>query len=81
MSKPQYFGVYRGAVKSAADPTNHHRLQVAIPSLGVSAAWAVPCVPYSKSPAIPPVGEAVWIMFEQGDTNFPVWIGWSPGTH
>jgi hypothetical protein len=81
MSKPQYFGLYRGAVTSTADPANRHRVQVTVPFIGIVGAWALPCVPYGKSVVAPPVGEVVWIMFEQGDANSPVWLGWSPGPH
>jgi hypothetical protein len=30
---------------------------------------------------VPPIGAAVWIEFEQGDPNYPVWVGCQiPGT-
>jgi len=46
--------------------------------------WAWPCQPYSTGRdgdidygviAIPPIGSAVWIMFEAGDPQKPVWLG------
>ena len=49
--------------------------------------WAMPCVPYGGSvdlgfTFIPEVKAGVWIEFEEGDLEFPLWVGtfWSkPG--
>ena len=80
MSDGTWTGLYRGVVVSTADfATAPHRLTVAVPqvtgSLGVP---ALPCFPYPKSkpefPA-PEVGEGIWVMFENGDLNYPVWLG------
>ena len=30
---------------------------------------------HSSHLTVPNVGQPVWIMFEQGDVNFPVWMG------
>ena len=63
------------------------RLQVSAPSvLGTGQlSWAMPCVPFAGSGvgffAIPPVGANVWVEFEGGDPNFPIWSGcfWGVG--
>jgi uncharacterized protein involved in type VI secretion and phage assembly len=41
--------------------------------------WAVPCTPYAAPQAgfllLPPVDALVWIEFEAGDPNYPIWSG------
>jgi len=41
--------------------------------------WALPCVPYAGKGVglflIPPVNAFVWIEFEQGDLDYPIWSG------
>lgn len=86
----KFFGKYRGIVVDNNDPENLGRLKVTIPSLlgnDVVTGWAMPCVPYGGTAncgfvAIPDVDAGVWIEFEEGDLEFPVWVGtyWSkPG--
>jgi uncharacterized protein involved in type VI secretion and phage assembly len=47
--------------------------------------WANPCTPYAGKDVgfytIPPVGAKVWIEFEGGNPNFPIWSGcfWQDG--
>jgi hypothetical protein len=85
----RFYGKYRGFVKKNEDPENIGRLLVTVPSvLGDQVAvWAFPCVPYGGMPNqgflfIPDVRAGVWIEFEEGDPEFPIWVGtfWSkPG--
>jgi uncharacterized protein involved in type VI secretion and phage assembly len=86
----RYHGKYRGIVVDNADPERLARLKAQVPSvLGdeVVTGWALPCVPYGGQPgqgwlAVPRVGAGVWVEFEEGDLEFPVWVGtfWSrPG--
>ena len=75
------FGLYRGLVIDANDPEQRGRLKVGMPALGPDPYWAMPCVPNANaaaSIAAPPDGSIVWIMFEGGDPNMPVWIGVLP---
>ena len=65
------YGLYLAVVKSQPDP--HMRVQVEIPTLNITE-WAQACVPVN-SKATPPLNSGVWVMFEQGDTHRPVWIG------
>ena len=71
-----YFGLYRGIVINNDDPLCKMRIQVEIPDvLGEgSIVWAMPCVPPGVI-SVPDVGDGVWIAFEAGDLNRPVWMG------
>jgi len=77
----QYYGKYRGKVENNIDPNNKGRIQISVPAvLGDSTlSWALPCVPYAGSGvgffAIPPSGANVWIEFESGDPDRPIWSG------
>ena len=83
----QFFGKYRGQVTNNVDVNQQARLQISVPEvLGDSRiSWAMPCVPYAGSGvglfAIPPIGANVWVEFEQGDPDRPIWSGcfWGDG--
>jgi uncharacterized protein involved in type VI secretion and phage assembly len=82
----RHFGKYRGLVVSNTDPERRGRLEVRVPSaLGDQSVWALPCVPYAGDGvglfAMPKAGAAVWVEFEQGDINYPIWVGcfWTDG--
>lgn len=86
----RYYGKHRGLVVDNADPEQLGRLRLQVPSvLGASVVtgWALPCVPYGGDAGqgflfIPEVGAGVWVEFEEGDLEFPLWSGafWSrPG--
>jgi len=83
----QFWGKYRGTVVDNEDPLALGRLQVAVPAvLGeVMSAWAMPCVPYAGPQVgfymMPPIGAGVWVEFEGGDLDYPVWAGcyWREG--
>ena len=86
----RYYGKYRGFVVDNADPEQLGRLKLTVPSvLGdeVVTGWALPCVPYGGAAGqgslfIPDVDAGVWVEFEEGDLEFPIWTGtfWSkPG--
>ena len=86
----RFYGKYRGFVVDNADPEQLGRLKVKVPSVlgnDVVTGWAVPCVPYGGdanlgSLFIPEADAGVWVEFEEGDLEFPIWVGtfWSkPG--
>jgi hypothetical protein len=76
-----FFGKYRGKVVNNLDPMQLGRVQVSVPAvLGDGRlSWAMPCTPYAGSGvgffAIPPVDANVWVEFEGGDLDFPIWSG------
>ena len=76
-----FYGKYRGIVAENADPLMIGRIRATVPDVmgdGVSG-WAMPCAPFGGDQAgmfvIPPVGAGVWIEFEHGDPDYPVWVG------
>lgn len=78
--RSHYYGKYRGTVASNEDPKKRGRLSVLVPAvLGSVAVWALPCVPYAGPNLgfyfMPEVGTNVWVEFEAGDLNYPVWTG------
>jgi uncharacterized protein involved in type VI secretion and phage assembly len=86
----RFYGKYRGFVVNTEDPKRLGRVRLQVPSvLGreVATGWAMPCVPYGGQKnqgflSIPEVGAGVWVEFEEGDLEFPIWVGtfWSePG--
>ena len=74
-----YFGKYRGTVVSNIDPMLMGRLLVGVPDLGLAGAWAMPCFPVAGDQAgawmIPEPSTGVWVEFEQGDVDRPIWSG------
>ncbi len=84
MSVPEekrYYGKYRATVIDNVDPMQLGRLQVLSPDVHgmVPTSWAMPCVPIAGTQSgiycVPPIGSSVWIEFEQGDLDFPIWVG------
>lgn len=74
-------GKFRGVVVNNVDPLAMGRLQVQVPSVSAIplASWALPCVPVAGpnygSFAVPLPGSGVWVEFEQGDPDYPIWVG------
>jgi uncharacterized protein involved in type VI secretion and phage assembly len=86
----RFYGKYRGFVVDNQDPAKLGRLKLKVPSVlgsDVVTGWAMPCAPYGGDANqgflfIPEVGAGVWVEFEEGDLEFPIWVGtfWSaPG--
>ena len=77
----QYWGKYRGTVLNNVDPLQIGRIQVLVPDVsGVApTSWAMPCMPYGGINAgmfaVPLPGTGVWVEFEQGDPDYPIWVG------
>lgn len=80
------FGKYRGKVIDPVDPLQLGRITALVPAISeMPLNWAMPATPYAGAGvgffAIPPVGANVWIEFEGGDANYPIWSGcfWGEG--
>lgn len=79
--KQRYFGKYRGTVINNVDPMNQGRIQALVPDVStvLPTSWAMPCVPMAGLQtgvlAVPPIGAGVWMEFEQGDPDYPIWVG------
>ena len=81
MSVGPFYGKYRGTVTSNTDPMQLARIQASVPDvLGTqTSSWAMPCLPVTGTSmgmlTVPPVGSGVWIEFEHGDPDYPIWVG------
>jgi hypothetical protein len=77
----KFYGKYRGMVISNVDPLQQGRLMVQVPDVGglIPGTWAMPCVPIAGIQngmfALPIPGSGVWVEFEQGDPDYPIWVG------
>jgi hypothetical protein len=77
----EYFAKYRGKVENNLDPMQQGRVQVSVPAVlgDGTLSWAMPSVPYAGPGvgffAIPPVGANIWVEFEGGDPDYPIWSG------
>jgi len=87
-SAPQrFYGKYRGTVENNIDPMHIGRIIAIVPAVTgtLPSTWALPCAPFPAAGAlpltVPPIGSAVWIEFEAGDPDYPIWSGgfWSFG--
>lgn len=80
MNSP-FFGKYRGVVTGTDDPMMLGRIQARVADVlgDRDSGWAMPCVPFGGSGmgffALPAVGAGVWIEFEHGDPDYPIWTG------
>jgi len=77
----RFFGKYRGTVVNNLDPLQKGRIQVSVPDVSnvLLSSWAVPCVPLAGKQMgawfMPTIGAGVWVEFEQGDPDHPIWVG------
>lgn len=82
-----HFGKYRGIVSDVADPNNQCRIRATVPAvLGAhQCGWAMPAAPFAGDGhgmvMLPKVGSGVWIEFEAGRLDSPIWSGawWASG--
>ena len=79
-----FWGKYRGEVTGNMDPLGKGRVQISVPDL-LTDGWAMPCAPGAGPDvglvAIPPVGASVWVEFEAGRLDSPIYSGgfWETG--
>jgi uncharacterized protein involved in type VI secretion and phage assembly len=78
---PPYYGKFRGVVSDIQDPLNMGRIRARVADIygDDESGWATPCMPFGGSGmgffALPKVGAGVWIEFEHGDPDYPIWTG------
>jgi uncharacterized protein involved in type VI secretion and phage assembly len=83
MNQPEpLWGKYRGVVENSLDPLHIGRLMVSLVDAHGKiplSSWAWPCLPLSGIQSgiftVPQPGAGVWIEFEKGDRNQPIWVG------
>jgi hypothetical protein len=82
--KQKYYGKYRGTVFNNNDLEFKGRIQAIVPDVlgAVPTTWAMPCVPItgiaglqSGIYVVPALDASVWIEFEHGDQDYPIWSG------
>lgn len=77
----KFYGLYRATVINNIDPMQIGRIQVIVPDVSniIPSSWAMPCVPIAGKQmgtfVMPQIGAGVWVQFEQGDPDYPVWTG------
>ena len=84
---PTFYGKYRGVVTDNKDPNGLGRVRAKVQDVlgDKELGWAMPSVPYAGKGVglylIPPEKTSVWIEFEHGDPDYPIWCGcfWAPG--
>lgn len=86
MAENKYYGLYQGFVTNIKDPEKRGRIKVICPPVlggDTESAWCDPIVPVAYDNGgdfcIPSKKEAVWLLFIDGDSNRPAWVGgwWS----
>jgi len=79
--KERYYGIYRGTVVNNIDPLNIGRILATCPDVSglIPTTWVMPCVPLAGKQMgtfmVPQIGSGVWLQFEAGDPDRPVWTG------
>ena len=79
-SSERFYGKYRGTVVNNIDPLQIGRIQVSVPDVSViPGSWAMPCLPIAGKQEgvfmVPQIGAGVWVEFEQGNPDYPIWVG------
>ena len=76
-----FYGKYRGIVTDINDPLMIGRIKATVPDVvgDQETGWATPSVPFGGNGmgffALPKEGAGVWIEFEHGDPDYPIWSG------
>jgi uncharacterized protein involved in type VI secretion and phage assembly len=77
----RFYGKYRGTVVNNIDPLQIGRIQVIVPDVSnlIPSSWAMPCIPVAGKQMgsffLPQIGSGVWVEFEQGNPDYPIWTG------
>ncbi|MEN1783518.1 MAG: phage baseplate assembly protein V [Bacteroidota bacterium] len=80
----EYIGKFRGTVLNNLDPMQRGRLQLLVPDVTglLPSTWAEACIPLAGPTGppmgtffVPPIGAGVWVEFEHGQVDKPIWTG------
>lgn len=80
----KFWGKYQGTVVQNADPEFRGRIMCMVPAvLGLTpSSWCEACAPLAGPTGppmgvylVPPIGTGVWVEFEGGDPQKPIWSG------
>lgn len=80
----KYWGKYQGTVFNNTDLERRGRLQLIVPDVAslLPTTWAEACVPLAGPTGppmgvymVPPIGAKVWVEFEHGNPDKPIWVG------
>jgi hypothetical protein len=77
----RFFGKYRGTVLNNIDPMQMGRIMASVPAVSalLPTTWCMPCYPLagtgSGASFVPQLKSGVWIEFEGGDPDYPIWTG------
>ena len=80
-SDGKYFGKYRGTVTAVDNSDGMWKIKANVPKLlgGYTTGWALPCLSFAFGGAQAGFdigkGDMVWIEFEQGNLDLPIWTG------
>jgi len=64
-------GIYRALVDDNNDPEGLGRVRLRVPAFGETSRWAHPVL---KPRTLPALHVEVWVMFEAGDVQRPVYF-------
>jgi uncharacterized protein involved in type VI secretion and phage assembly len=79
--RARYYGKYRGTVWNNVDVKGEGKIQVLVPAIAPTPLvnWARVCTPTGGFQhgifSAPALNAGVWVEFEQGDIDYPIWTG------
>lgn len=82
-----FLGKFRGVVTNVSDPEGLGRIKAQVPAVTgtYETGWCLPCFSCAGGDHgvffLPSVGDQIWVEFEQGKVDYPIWSGcWLPKT-